>query len=52
MHGEKTGVGSLIAVREYKRLAKIEDITPYITDYAPYRKSIFASSSASGWRIR
>lgn len=35
MHGEKTGVGSLIAVREYRRLAKIEDITPYITDYAP-----------------
>ena len=41
MHGEKTGVGSLIAVREYKRLAKIEDITPYITDYAPIPEDHF-----------
>ena len=41
MHGEKTGVGSLIAVREYKRLAKIEDITPYITDYAPISEEHF-----------
>ena len=41
MHGEKTGVGSLIAVREYKRLAKIEDITPYITDYAPVPEEHF-----------
>ncbi len=35
MHGEKTGVGSLLAVAEYKRLATIEDITPYVTDYTP-----------------
>lgn len=41
MHGEKTGVGSLIAVHEYKRLAKIEDITPYITDYAPIPEEHF-----------
>ena len=41
MHGEKTGVGSLIAVREYKRLAKIEDITPYITDYTPIPEEHF-----------
>ena len=41
MHGEKTGVGSLIAVREYKRLAKIEDIAPYITDYAPIPEEHF-----------
>ena len=41
MHGEKTGVSSLIAVREYKRLAKIEDITPYITDYAPIPEEHF-----------
>lgn len=41
MHGEKTGVGSLIAVREYKCLAKIEDITPYITDYAPIPEEYF-----------
>lgn len=41
MHGEKTGIGSLIAVREYKRLAKIEDITPYITDYAPIPEEHF-----------
>lgn len=41
MHGEKTGVGSLIAVREYKRLAKIEDIRPYIRGYAPIPEEHF-----------
>ena len=41
MHGEKTGVGSLIAVREYKRLAKIEDIRPYIRGYAPVPEEHF-----------
>ena len=35
MHGEKTGVGTVIAAGEYHRLAAIEDITPYLTDYAP-----------------
>ena len=35
MHGEKTGVGSVLAAREYERLAQIEDISPYITDYSP-----------------
>lgn len=35
MHGEKTGVGSLLTVAEYKRLAGLEDITPYVKDYAP-----------------
>ena len=35
MHGEKTGVGTLVAVREYKRLAQIEDIAPFLRDYAP-----------------
>lgn len=35
MHGEKTGVGSVLAAREYERLAAIEDIRPAIRDYAP-----------------
>ncbi len=35
MHGEKTGVGSVLAAREYERLAAIEDIGPYLKDYAP-----------------
>lgn len=35
MHGEKTGVGSLLTVAEYKRLAELEDIAPYVKDYAP-----------------
>ena len=34
LHGEKVGVGTLIALSEYKRLAKIEDAT--FEDYAPY----------------
>ncbi|MDO4983091.1 MAG: sn-glycerol-1-phosphate dehydrogenase [Eubacteriales bacterium] len=36
MHGEKTGVASVYGIREYKRLAEAEDITPYLTDYAPF----------------
>lgn len=36
MHGEKTGVASIYAIREYKRLAQIEDITPFLSDYAPF----------------
>ena len=43
MHGEKTGVGSLLAVAEYKRLAKIEDIAPYVRDYAPVPDEHFRS---------
>lgn len=35
LHGEKTGVGSVIAAREYERLTAVEDITPYLTDYTP-----------------
>lgn len=35
MHGEKTGVGSVLAAREYERLAAVEDIRPTIRDYAP-----------------
>lgn len=35
LHGEKTGVGSIIASREYKRLAEVEDVSPYLTDYSP-----------------
>lgn len=33
LHGEKTGVGSVIVAREYKRLMEKEDILPYLTDY-------------------
>ena len=36
LHGEKTGVGSIVCLKEYKRLAEIEDIAPYLTDYAPF----------------
>ena len=36
MHGEKTGVASIYGITEYKRLAKIEDITPYLSDYNPF----------------
>lgn len=35
MHGEKTGVGAVLAAREYERLSRVEDIGPYITDYRP-----------------
>ena len=48
MHGEKTGVGSLIAVREYKRLAKIEDIRPYIRGYAPVPEKHFTEFFGEG----
>ena len=41
MHGEKTGVGSLLAVREYKRLAETSDITPYLKPYAPVPEEHF-----------
>lgn len=34
-HGEKVGVGTVLASREYHRLAEIEDIGPYILDYTP-----------------
>lgn len=43
MHGEKTGVGSLLAVREYKRLAEIEDISPFVKDYAPVPEEHFTA---------
>lgn len=34
-HGEKVGVGTVLASREYHRLAQIEDIAPYIKAYEP-----------------
>lgn len=34
LHGEKTGVGTLVAAREYHRLEAIDDIRPYLKDYA------------------
>lgn len=33
LHGEKTGVGSVVAVKEYKRMAGTEDISSYVRDY-------------------
>lgn len=36
LHGEKTGVGSVYVSREYKRLAEIEEITPYLRDYTAF----------------
>lgn len=38
MHGEKTGVASIYGITEYKRLAEIADITPYLSDYSPFPK--------------
>jgi len=34
MHGEKTGVGSIIGAREYHRLAELENIENYALDYS------------------
>ena len=34
LHGEKTGVGTVIAAREYYRLSEIEDIAPLLRDYS------------------
>ena len=33
MHGEKTGVGSVLGAAEYEKLAAIEDISPYVKEY-------------------
>ena len=35
LHGEKTGVGTVVAAKEYYRLAETEDIAPYVKDYTP-----------------
>lgn len=35
MHGEKTGVGTIFVLKEYKRLGMIEDIAPFVTGYSP-----------------
>jgi glycerol-1-phosphate dehydrogenase [NAD(P)+] len=34
-HGEKVGVGTLLASTEYHRLAAIEEIAPYVLPYRP-----------------
>jgi glycerol-1-phosphate dehydrogenase [NAD(P)+] len=36
LHGEKTGVASIFGIEEYKRLAAVEDIAPYLCDYSPF----------------
>lgn len=35
LHGEKVGVGTVLASAEYHRLAEIEDIVPYLVPYTP-----------------
>ena len=35
LHGEKVGVGSILASSEYHRLTQREDITPYVLPYEP-----------------
>ncbi len=37
-HGEKVGVGTILASAEYHRLAQIEDIAPYVIPYQPFDK--------------
>lgn len=39
LHGEKVGVGTILAGREYKKLAKIENIGPYVVPYSPIDRS-------------
>ena len=41
LHGEKVGVGTLLALREYKRLAKIP--TPAFTNYTPFSEELIKS---------
>lgn len=35
LHGEKAGVGTILAAREYKRLGQIRDIGPFLHQYSP-----------------
>lgn len=35
LHGEKAGVGTILAAREYKRLGQIRDIGPFLHPYSP-----------------
>ena len=35
LHGEKAGVGTILAAREYKRLGQIRDIGPLLRPYSP-----------------
>lgn len=35
LHGEKVGVGTILAAEEYHRLAQTEDIAPYVIPYQP-----------------
>jgi glycerol-1-phosphate dehydrogenase [NAD(P)+] len=35
MHGEKVGVGTLLAIREYRHLAETEDIAPFVHAMKP-----------------
>lgn len=35
LHGEKVGVGTLIASREYHRMAEFEDVSDYVVPYKP-----------------
>ena len=35
MHGEKVGVGTVLAAKEYHRMAETEDISGCVCEYAP-----------------
>ena len=41
LHGEKVGVGAVLAAQEYHRLAQIVDIRPYIHPYKPGTEELF-----------
>ncbi|MCL1964812.1 MAG: iron-containing alcohol dehydrogenase, partial [Firmicutes bacterium] len=39
LHGEKIGVSTLVAAEVYQRLARIDDITPYVKAYKPLERA-------------
>lgn len=38
LHGEKTGVGAVLAAGEYHRIAQIQDMKPYLVSYKPVER--------------
>jgi len=43
MHGEKTGVGTIYALKEYKRFCEIKNIEPYLAEYKPIDEADMSS---------
>jgi len=39
LHGEKVGVGTIMASAEYRRMAQVEDIAPHVVPYRPIDQS-------------